>query len=575
MRVGPDGRLWAINPEAGFFGVVPGTEHEDQPERPADDPDTNTIFTNVAVDRTATPWWEGMDDDAAGRRDRLEGQALDARQRQQGRAPQLALHRPGAPVPVHLAELGRSAGRADLGDHLRRPPRPRRAAGLPVLRLEARRLRRRDDGAPRRPPPPPARVGVVRRDPMAMLPFCGYNMGDYFAHWLRHGQAGSTQAAEDLPRQLVPAGRRGRFLWPGFGENLRVLKWIDRAHPGPRRRPRETPIGLVPTADALNLDGLDLPKADLDTLLSVNKDEWAAEVPEIRAFFDKFGTKLPRERTSRSILWASAWAPPRRSRPSRPPAGARAGAGPASFPRPRRPAPQERTSPAPWARPWVRSTRGGPMSTTTPARRKTPTAPDANLPRILQEGHGPGAWHGSDLKAALADVSPELAFWRAAPGRPDIAEIALHHACCARSVGAQLSGQPAEAFVTEGEDWFALSQGQGLSWKEVQAAVKRGTAPVDQRRGRPERRSGQSPLTATPCFGLVLGVACHAIPHAGQVQLPRTSCRPGSRVRLRLQPSSAPSGVARTGAPTRARKREGGRPSSRRKEFVKSWLWSA
>jgi hypothetical protein len=159
------------------------------------------------------------------------------------------------------------------------------------------------------------------------------------------------------------------------------------------------------------------------------------------------------------------------------------------------------------------------MSTTTQSRTKTPTAPDASLPRILQEGYGPGAWHGSDLKAALADVSPELAFWRAAPGRHSIAEIALHHAWCARSVRAQLSGQPAEAFVVEGEDWFALSEGQGLSWNEVRAAVEAeqhrlASVVADLGAGR-----AGSPLTDTQRFELVLGVACHAIYHAGQVQL--------------------------------------------------------
>jgi len=160
------------------------------------------------------------------------------------------------------------------------------------------------------------------------------------------------------------------------------------------------------------------------------------------------------------------------------------------------------------------------MSTTTAAQAKTtPASSDANLPRILQEGYGPGAWHGSDLKAALADVSPELAFWRPAPGRHSIAEIALHHASCARAVRSQLSGRPAEPFVMEGEDWFALEAGGGLGWAEVQAAVEaeqgRLTSLVaDLGAGRTP-----SPLSAEERFGLVLGVACHAIYHAGQVQL--------------------------------------------------------
>ena len=159
------------------------------------------------------------------------------------------------------------------------------------------------------------------------------------------------------------------------------------------------------------------------------------------------------------------------------------------------------------------------MSTTTKARTTTPTSSDASLPRILQEGYGPGAWHGPDLKAALADVSPELAFWRPATGRHSIAEIALHHAYCARSVRAQLSGTPPEPFVLEGDDWFALSEGHDLGWPEIQAALE-----AEQRRlagvvadlgaGR-----AKSPLSDTQRFDLALGIACHAIYHAGQVQL--------------------------------------------------------
>jgi phosphoenolpyruvate carboxykinase (GTP) len=136
------------------------------------------------------------------------------------------------------------------------------------------------------------KVGVVRRDPMAMLPFCGYNMGDYFGHWLKVGQGLSNPPAI-FHVNWFRTGHDGRFLWPGFGQNLRVLLWmIDRVKG--RGRATETAVGLVPTDDALNLDGLDLAKADMNELLRVDRDEWAAEVPEIRAFFDRFGDRLPR-----------------------------------------------------------------------------------------------------------------------------------------------------------------------------------------------------------------------------------------------------------------------------------------
>jgi phosphoenolpyruvate carboxykinase (GTP) len=136
-------------------------------------------------------------------------------------------------------------------------------------------------------------VGVVRRDPMAMLPFCGYNMGDYFAHWLRLGRA--------LPRpprifhvNWFRTGDDGRFLWPGFGENMRVLAWMIERVKG-KAGAVETPIGLVPAPGALDVDGLGLSRADVDRLLKVDRDEWAAEVPEIRSFFRRFGDRLPAE----------------------------------------------------------------------------------------------------------------------------------------------------------------------------------------------------------------------------------------------------------------------------------------
>jgi len=154
------------------------------------------------------------------------------------------------------------------------------------------------------------------------------------------------------------------------------------------------------------------------------------------------------------------------------------------------------------------------MSTTT-----TTTIPNGLNGRVLQEGYGSEAWHGPDLKAALADVSAELAFWRPAAGRHNIAEIAIHHAYCAHSVRGRLSETAPEAFALKGEDWFALSGKGGLGWSEVVAAVdtqqQRLTALVD------DIDSGRvrSPLSEAERFALVLGITCHAVYHAGQVQL--------------------------------------------------------
>ena len=134
-------------------------------------------------------------------------------------------------------------------------------------------------------------VGVVRRDPMAMLPFCGYNMGDYFAHWLRMGAAVSRPPAI-FHVNWFRTGPDGRFLWPGFGQNLRILLWmVDRVKG--KGASVETPIGDVPAESSLNLDGLSLSSAEVAALMKVSRDEWAAEVPEIRAFFDRFGDRLP------------------------------------------------------------------------------------------------------------------------------------------------------------------------------------------------------------------------------------------------------------------------------------------
>src|ERR1051325_2391457 len=160
------------------------------------------------------------------------------------------------------------------------------------------------------------------------------------------------------------------------------------------------------------------------------------------------------------------------------------------------------------------------MSATTTAKTAIPDGLDATvLARVMEEGYGPGAWHGPDLKAALADVPPELAFWRPAPGRHSIAEIALHHAYCTRSVRGQLAGTPPEPCVREGEDWFALSVRAGLTWPEILAVVdaeqgRLATLVADIAAGRV-----RPPLGDAERFELVLGITCHAVYHAGQVQL--------------------------------------------------------
>ncbi|MGE5801743.1 MAG: DinB family protein [Gemmatimonadota bacterium] len=139
--------------------------------------------------------------------------------------------------------------------------------------------------------------------------------------------------------------------------------------------------------------------------------------------------------------------------------------------------------------------------------------------RILSEAWGPGAWHGADLKAAIADVTPVLAFWRPAKGRHNIAEIALHHAFFVRSVRSQISGQPAEPFVLPGEEWFVVNDEKTLPWVRIQSALESEQQRLAELMASVETVTTSSPLAATERFNLVLGIACHAIYHAGQVQL--------------------------------------------------------
>ncbi len=156
------------------------------------------------------------------------------------------------------------------------------------------------------------------------------------------------------------------------------------------------------------------------------------------------------------------------------------------------------------------------MSTSTAS---TPTAQTGVGSRVLKEGYGPGAWHGADLKAALADVEPALAFWRPAAGRHNIAEIALHHAYCTRAVLAQLSGQSSEPFILDGEDWFTVADDTTLTWPEIQATVEAGQRRLAACVAEIEAGTAASPLPDGERFDRVLGITCHAIYHAGQIQL--------------------------------------------------------
>jgi phosphoenolpyruvate carboxykinase (GTP) len=289
LRPGPDGRLWAVNPEAGFFGVVPGTGPDTNPNALATIA-RDTIFTNVAVSPDGVPWWEGKDKsppaglvDWQGKPWDGSGKAAHPNSRFTVAARQCPSmsKRWEDPQGVPLSAIvfgGRRARLAPLVFESRDW-----AHGVFVGATMGSETTAAATG----------QVGVVRRDPMAMLPFCGYNMGDYFAHWLRMGRAVKHPPAI-FHVNWFRSDASGRFVWPGFGDNLRVLLWMIERVKG-RAAAEETPIGLVPTDGAINWEGLNLTATERQLLLRVDRGEWAAELPEIRAFFERFGDRLPAE----------------------------------------------------------------------------------------------------------------------------------------------------------------------------------------------------------------------------------------------------------------------------------------
>jgi phosphoenolpyruvate carboxykinase (GTP) len=292
LRPGPDGRLWAVNPEAGFFGVVPGTGPDTNPNALATIA-RDTIFTNVAVSPDGIPWWEGKDEHPPAGLIDWQGKPWNGKDKAAHPNSRFTVSARRCPslsprwedphgVPISAIVVGG------------------RRARLAPLVFEARDWQHGVFVAATMGSETTAaatgKVGVVRRDPMAMLPFCGYNMGDYFGHWLRMGRSLRNPPAV-FHVNWFRQDTDGRFLWPGFGQNLRALLWmVDRIEG--RAAGAETPIGVVPRRGELNLDGLDMPPADLEAVLSVSREEWAAEVPCIREFFDRFGDRLPPEMTS-------------------------------------------------------------------------------------------------------------------------------------------------------------------------------------------------------------------------------------------------------------------------------------
>jgi phosphoenolpyruvate carboxykinase (GTP) len=293
MKFGSDGRLYAINPEAGFFGVAPGTGEKTNPNAMAMVSE-NAIFTNCARTDDGDVWWEGMTPKPpAHARDWMN-------QDWTPESPDPAAH-PNARFTVAAAQDPAIA--PEWEDPSGVPIDAflfggRRSTVVPLVHEAFDWEHGVFLGATMGSETTAAIVGDVgklRRDPFAMLPFCGYHMADYFAHWLRIGE--EAPAPERLPKIFYVNWFRkdldtGKFLWPGFGENARVLEWVFRRCDDAAEA-KETPIGLVPTPDGLNTDGLDVSASALERLTSIDPEEWKAELEPMRQFFAKFGERLP------------------------------------------------------------------------------------------------------------------------------------------------------------------------------------------------------------------------------------------------------------------------------------------
>ncbi len=300
MRIGEDGRLWAVNPEFGFFGVAPGTNEHTNPNAMKTINKGNSVFTNVALTPDGDVWWEGLENPPATATS-WKGEEWTPE------SDFLSSH----PNSRYCTPIKQCDILADEFDDPRGVPIDaiifggRRKTTVPLV-FEARdwthgtflgaTLSSETTAAAT------GAVGIVRRDPMAMLPFIGYNAGDYFSHWIN---VGKDNDAAKLPkifyvnwfrRAQLDDGSEGGFLWPGFGENSRVLKWVVERIDG-QAAAVETPIGHVPAPGSLDVEGLDMTPEALEAALAVDNTEWEAEIPQIQEWFEKFGDDLP------GVLW--------------------------------------------------------------------------------------------------------------------------------------------------------------------------------------------------------------------------------------------------------------------------------
>ena len=291
MKFGKDGQLYAINPEAGFFGVAPGTGYETNANA-MHTLTANCIFTNTALTSEGDVWWEGMSDTKPARATDWRNNNWTPESETPAAHPNARFTAPASQCPSIAPEWQDPSGvpiSAILFGGRRRTTVPLVTQafdwdhGVFLGSIMASETTAAAGGA----------VGKLRFDPMAMLPFCGYNMADYFSHWL---SVGSKTSAAKLPQIFfVNWFRRdndGRFLWPGYGENSRVLKWIFERLNG-KADAQKTAIGFLPATDSLDIDGLNINTDDLEAITSLDTDGWREAVPQIREHFAIFGDRLP------------------------------------------------------------------------------------------------------------------------------------------------------------------------------------------------------------------------------------------------------------------------------------------
>lgn len=292
IRVGEDGRLWAVNPENGFFGVAPGTNEKSNPNALAATR-KGTIFTNVAINPADnTVWWEGLTKPAPEHLIDWLGNDWTPASGTKAAHPNSRFTAPATGCPC-LSDKFNSKEGVPLDAIIFGG---RRATTTPLVYQS----RDWDHGvfvgsimASETTAAATGATGVLRHDPMAMKPFCGYNMGDYFAHWIEMGKKVSNPP-KIFNVNWFRQDEKGEFLWPGFGDNMRVLEWILKRCKG-EVDAQETAIGYVPYAKDIDLEGLDYSRETLESILYVDKARWSAEADEIKEFYKKFGDKLPKE----------------------------------------------------------------------------------------------------------------------------------------------------------------------------------------------------------------------------------------------------------------------------------------